>query len=213
MRNKKISFAKILSAFLLLLIVFTTCACKNSGAAAVSGTELQTLRGQYPYAKKAELVAETSVKDIAAFNNKEFAAFVSVTITGEPREETTSASPAAGMAAVKTVTYYIPAHVDSVLFQSSLFGGQSDITLRIRGALDGENLGCYASGKKIVTMLTVPDAELKAAAGEYFSATSTSFYQAENRILLAMSEQHPAINQYSGWTVDAFCQAVKGLFA
>ncbi len=210
---KKTKFKRMILAALLAALLSMICACQKGGAAPVSGSELEALRAQYPYAQKNEQLAQVSINDIAAFNNSEFAAFVAVTITGAYTTGETTDSPAEGMPATATTTYYIPAHVDSVLCQNSLFGGQNEITLRIRGAMDGDNLNCYQTGKKLVTMLTFPAAGLNALADEYFSGTESSFYISDNNVLLAMSDQHPAFNEYSGWNLDAFRQELKKKFS
>ena len=197
-------FCAVLAA--LMLGVF--CSACSQPPEPVTGSELEALRAEYPYAKTNEALSMAHVKDIAAFNNNELAAFVSVTITGPYTSTSTTESPAEGMPAMTTSTYFVPAHVDSVLYQSH-FGGQTEIVLRIRGAMDGDNLDCYREGSKIVTMLTVPAAGLNASENEYFSGTESSFYLTDNNVLVSMSDQHPAFHQYSGWNADAFRQELK----
>lgn len=208
---KAFQWKRLCAAFAALMLGVFCSACSQPSAP-VTGSELEALRAEYPYVEGNPFASVMGVEDLKEFQRDErFAGFVEVTLTGEPERISLSLSPAAGLPATTIINYTIPAHVDSVLYKTDCFAGESDILLCISGAAEGYDLSPFKKNSKFVMEISVPHPDTVEASLEsaYSVSSLKSFYLTNQNVLLSMQDIPGAFEDYTGWNIDAFRRELK----
>ncbi len=196
---------------LCLLVMFAVCACSNpERLERLSDQEVGRLRGEYPYCSEPSFDYEP-VYHLSDLNN--IAAAVVVTVTDEWYSNEYNISPFdedVNWAENTTVGWFLPVHVDEVLWATDDWSGAEQIDLYFYSAISFSDYHVFQEGKQYLCLIgTLKDTVLFEGETDtiYAGSPFCSFYITDQNYLMAMSTL-PATDQYSGYHFDLFCTQV-----
>lgn len=208
---KKVKFIRIISAILIFLIACSMCACGQ--AKPLSEEEIAELRQTYPICDYNPLISASDIESLDVFlDDENFAAFVTVTVTGEWESETKSIDSGMGMSDVSAL--YLPVHIDSVLCKSENADiSPSDQIFKFTEAFTSTCKDAFQKGKQYVMLIYAPDSDSAFTLHKdaYSTDSPLCYYLTDDDVLLSVNDIFTAIDQYSGWSVGAFTSEMKKL--